>query len=70
MYVARDFDGINPRTAGGDGYPPRSGFCKLAKSWRRVVPPNFTQLFGHQLRTLCENFDPISYQVRSPGHVI
>ena len=63
---------INPRPAGGGGAfeRPPSGFSRIAKknggAQRRRV---FTHLTPHLFRNFCENFDPIPYEVRSPGQV-
>ena len=60
---------INPRTAGGLISAPPSGFSGVAQKRRRAAPPNFVQLFGHQLHILWKSFDLRSSQVRSQVHV-
>ena len=71
MHVTIGADFINSdlaRIVRGDYGPPPSVFVNLRK-WRSVASPILAWLCHHQYRTLCENFNPRSYKVRSRGHI-
>ena len=60
----------NTRTGGGgakNALP--SGFSRIAEKRRRAAPPFFQYLLKIEFHTLCENFNPRSPKVRSPGQV-
>ena len=46
-----------------------SGFSRIAEKRRRAAPPFFQYLLTIEFHTLCENFNPRSPKVRSPGQV-
>ena len=46
-----------------------SGFSRIAEKRRRAAPPFFPYLLRIELHTLCQNFNPRSPNVRSPGQV-
>ena len=46
-----------------------SGFSRIAEKRRRAAPPFFQYLLRIELHTLCQNFNPGSPKVRSPGQV-
>ena len=46
-----------------------SGFSRIAEKRRRAAPPFFQYLLTIELDTLCQNFNPRSPKVRSPGQV-
>ena len=46
-----------------------SGFSRIAEKRRRAAPPFFQYLLRIELHTLCQNFNPRSPKVRSPGQV-
>ena len=54
---------------GGGRLSAPSGFSRLAKIRRRAAPPGFHPPYPHLFRNFCENFDPMSCEVRSPGQV-
>ena len=61
---------FNTRTGGGgakNALP--SGFSQIAEKRRRGAPPFFQYLLTIELDTLCDNFNPRSTKVRSPGQV-
>ena len=64
------FQYLNTRTGGGgakNALP--SGFSRIAEKQRRAAPPFFQYLLRIELHTLCQNFNPRSPKVRSPGQV-
>ena len=54
---------------GGGGVWTPPGFSRIAKIRRRAAPPGFHPPYPHIFRNFCENFDPRSCKVRSPGQV-
>ena len=63
---------FNPRPAGGGAFerpPPPLRFFEDSKKRRRAAPPGFHPPYPHLFRNICENFDPMPCEVRSPGQV-
>ena len=59
---------VNPRPAGGR-LNARSGFSRIAKIRQRAATPGFLPPDRHLFRDYCENCDPRSCKVRSPGQI-